>query len=189
MSFFSDVQAAEAAGEVVQFGYLVEADFLSGVSRQWMGAGTLETLDGKAWDGAGELLSIGDIKAVVSGASVGTSFGWTGITPEILRVARQAETEAKNRLIRVYCQFFTEAGAPLSPPAVIVTLRMDVPKYHLEGASNRSVSISAENLLSGRKRPAYGSLTDADQKARHPSDLGLELMGALIDKTVTWPDF
>lgn len=187
--YFTAAQQAEAAGEVVHVARLVEAEFASETSRMWEGAGLLVTEDGKTWKGGGEMLSIGDLHAITNGSAVTTEFALSGVPVEFVRAARQSETEAKNRPIRVYGQFLTDRGKPLGLPWVITTMRMDLVKYTMEGAGQRGVALTAESLLAGRKRPPYGRLTDADQQARHPGDKGLELMGALVDKTVTWPDF
>jgi hypothetical protein len=66
---------------------------------------------------------------------------------------------------------------------------MQTPRFELQGASTRRITVSAESLFSLRSRPAFSQYTDTDQKARFPGDRGFEFVPGLVNKIVTWPDF
>ena len=109
---------------------------------------------------------------------------------ELLRLALiEFRTEAMDRELSLYLQFLNyEADAPLGLPW---KLRDGI----MRGAS-LTVDTNAQNLIikcdtlsSRRSRPAYGMLTDRDQKARHPGDRGLEFVHTIDGREIVWPVF
>jgi len=74
---------AEIAGRLVRPFLLVELDFSGGTLRLWNGIGPLEW-DSKTWTGAGDLLSIGEIKETSKNEATGLSINLSAIPSDIV---------------------------------------------------------------------------------------------------------
>jgi hypothetical protein len=193
MSLFPETIKAQLGGRSVRVSFLVLFDFVTTPVRVWTGAGKITTA-GEEWLGLGQLGSISGLEQAVNGEAPETTFVLTGINPEIMTLAREEWVdESRDRLVKVYLQFHNaEDDRPLElfdEPYAIWAGRMQTPRFELQGASTRRITVSAESLFSLRSRPAFSQYTDTDQKARFPGDRGFEFVPGLVNKIVTWPDF
>lgn len=197
MALFPDTIAASLAGHKVEAAWLIRFDFASSTMRLWTGTGTLYTVDGEAWLGAGELVSVSGIEQAVNGQAPQATFTMSAIDSEMMRLARdEYEAEVKGRTATVLVQFFgtdlvddPDNQRVLDAPYPVWSGRMLAPNFNFDQEGKRSVSVEAESLFSLRSRPQYSMYTDADQQHRYPGDKGFEFVGSLVDKTVTWPDY
>lgn len=197
MSLFPETIALALAGGTVQAAWLVRFDFASAPMRLWLGHGELVTADGARWKGMGSLASVDGIEQAVNGMAPQATFTLSGIDAEIMRLARgEYEAEVKGRRVTALIQFFgvDDPADPdnqrvLDAPYPLWSGRCLAPNFAIGEDGNRSVSIEAESLFSLRTRPRFAMYTDADQQHRFPGDRGFEFVGALVNKTVTWPDY
>lgn len=197
MGLFPETIAASLAGSTVQCAALVLFDFTTTPMQLWTGNGLLRTNDGRDWQGIGHLGSMAGIEQAINGDAPEATFNLSGVSSEILRLARdEFMAEVYGRTAFVLIQFFgvddpADPGnqRPLDNPYAIWSGRMLQPTFTYGENGERSVSISAESLFSLRSRPKYAMYTDADQQRRFPGDEGFEFVGTLVNKVVTWPDY
>lgn len=189
MGFFSSTIAAHLEGREIGAALLVWMDFRENERRWWTGTGTLEA-GGHEWIGTGEFISIDGLEQPIGTAAPKTTFTLSGVDTTMVQMARQASDRVKDRRCAVYIQFFDVATKqPLDNYAAIWTGIMDQMSYAAEGPKNRTITLTAETLWTGRKRPPYGMYTDRDQNARFPGDRGLEQVVNLVSKQARWPIF
>lgn len=192
MPLFSSTVAAHLAQRTVAPGMLVFMDFESAPKRWWMGNYTLTT-GGHDWQGVGSLISVSAVPAPIGTTAQPVTFTMSGVNAEIVTLCRQADSRVRDRSVIIYLTFFehaeTDGGMqwqPLDSPVAIWSGKMGSPKYQASGPSARTVSLTAENLWSGKRVPPFGLYTPRDQEARYPGDKGLRQMPG-PDKTIFWP--
>lgn len=195
MGFFPQTVAAKLAGREVAAALLCFMDFRDTPRRWWMGFGDLNA-GGQIWQGIGSMIQIDGLEQAMGTNAPRSTFTLSGVDAEIVRLARQASARVKDRPCQVYIQFFEIAPggdkmpwAPLDAPYAIWSGIMDQMSYGAEGPTQRRVTLTAESIWTGRRRPAYGFWTDRDQNARFPGDRGLEQVVNLVQKTIRWPVF
>lgn len=193
MGFFPQTIEAKLAGREVAASLLCFMDFKETPRRWWMGFGDL-LAGGQTWQGTGEMIQIEGLEQALGTNAPRTTFTLSGVDSTIITLARQSSARVKDRACQVYIQFFEIAPggdempwAPLDQPYAIWSGIMDQMSYGAEGPSQRRVILTAESIWTGRRRPAYGFLTDRDQNARFSGDRGLEQVVNLVQKTIRWP--
>lgn len=194
MSIFSNTIAAALAGEVVGVARLVEFDLQTGDDlRFWEGAGWLDSVDGKRWAGAGELLSISEITIGQSGEAPEVRIGLSGVDVETFAATVGETPAAAGRTVRIYLQYFAQIGGgsirPTDAPVLLWQGTARSFEFAADGPATRRISATCESRFALRSRPPYGAYTDRDQQSRFPGDRGLEFVSTLTNKTVTWPDY
>jgi hypothetical protein len=188
MGYFPETKAAALAGSTVRASYLVHLDFLDDAQRIWLGHGMLSA-GGFTWSGLGELGSISGIESAIGGTAPVVTFGLSGVAPEIIAASLVSAAQAKGRDAAIYLQFFDEASQTLDSPYAVWLGFMDVMRVQIDGPQSRRVELTAETLFTRRASPAWGYLSDRDQKRLYPGDRGLEEVAAMRDKSVEWPVF
>ncbi|WP_107495649.1 hypothetical protein [Thalassobius sp. I31.1] len=93
--------------------------------------------------------------------------------------------EYERRIARLSVQIFQD-GEPGGDPFVLHVGRMSKPHLSVEWGKPVVFRIDAESILVGQQTPPSGKLTDADQKARHPGDRGLEAVPNAVSEAVDW---
>lgn len=193
MGFFPQTIEAKLAGREVAASLLTFMDFRDTPRRWWMGSGDL-VAGGQTWQGTGSMIQIDGLEQALGTNAPRTTFTLSGVDSTIVTLARQSSARVKDRPCQVFIQFFelSPGGdqmpwAPLDAPYTIWSGFMDQMSYGAEGPSQRRVSLTAESIWTGRRRPAYGFYTDRDQNARFAGDRGLEQVVNLINKTIRWP--
>ena len=190
MGFLSDTELISLMqAESVRSAWLLFLDFKDDPTRVWEGVGTLKTNDANTWSGIGELGSISGLEQTLNGSAPVARLALSGVDPDLVTVTKNAADQIKGRDVTVYGQFFDDDAKPLGSPFSLWSGVMDQLTYSMSGEGPRTISVTAEGLFTRRGRPAFGLLTDRDQKARFAGDRGLEFVGSLANKTVTWPDF
>lgn len=193
MGFFPQTIEAKLAGREVAASLLCFMGFKDTPRRWWMGFGDLNA-GGHIWQGTGEMIQIDGLDQPIGTVAPKTTFTLSGVDSTIVTLARQSSDRVKDRQARVFIQFFEIAPggdqmpwAPLDAPYAIRSMIMDQMSYGAQGPSQRRVTLTAESLWTGRRRPAYGFFTDRDQNSRFPGDRGLEQVVNLVQKTIRWP--
>lgn len=175
---------AIAGGEKVAAATLFQFNFLSRTMRFWDGIGNL-TAGGNEWQGAGRLISASGLEQSIDLSAPQATFKLSPVTDELIAFAAASESEVTGRPCSVYVQFLSSELTPLDSPVAVWGGIMDVMSFSV-GVRDQMISLSAETLFTGRTRATYGYMTDTDQQARYPGDVGMEFMASLINKTVTW---
>jgi len=157
---------------------LVFMDFEGSPKRWWSGFGDLE-VGGYIWQGLGDLITISPISTSYQPSASQVTFE-VAATPEMLALALAAKSRVRDRDVTVFLQLFAltddagEAGQPIGSPVALFTGTMQKMPWSASGSTQRSIRIECEGLFFRRNMAPRGRLTDADQKARHPGDRGLE---------------
>lgn len=187
-SLYADAIAAQLAGRTVHMAWLAFFDFADYPTRLWPGFGNIVS-GGFTWKGYGDLVSIQDVQIPQGMVAAKTTFLLSGVSPDIIREARDAEKLVKGRRAILYRQHFNEDWTPLDNPIPVNLMVMDQLTFAADGPEKRSITLSCETPFVTRKRPRYSYLTDTDQKARFPGDRGLEFVPELVSKSVIWPKY
>jgi hypothetical protein len=185
--YFPDTIATVLAGYRVHCDLLVMFDFLSVPMRLWQGFGTLQTLDGNAWNGIGQLGQISDLESAIGGTAPMARFVLSGVDTTLISEALNQAEEIHNRDCNVYMQFFNDDLSPLDNPYVVWAGLMDVVRIIQTGSSECRVEMSAETIFARRALPPLGNLTDREQQRFFPGDDGLKFIPSLMSKTAIWP--
>lgn len=185
---FSATIAAAAAGKAVRAALLCEFQFASGTERVWGGEYPI-IAGGYEWRGMSPFLSVDGLSARGDLGAEPMTFKLSGVDAGIVAIAKDAANEAKNRPVNVWLQFFDESWAPLDAPILMRAGIMDQLRFQTVGLTQRDIECTAEGIFVARNYAPYAYYTDRDQNARFPGDRGLEYVGGLIYKVVTWPNF
>jgi hypothetical protein len=188
MAFFNETIAAVAAARTVRAALLVFFDFEGDPKRVWAGPGII-TAGGYTWDGLGEFGTIDGLEQAIGVVAPQTTFTLSGVSPDIVALARNQSDLVKGRDVTVYIQFFDENWQPLDEMYAVWSGILDQMKYSAIGPIQRTVTVTAEGLWTNRRRPVWGLYTDRDQNQRFPGDRGLEQVSDLVNKTIHWPEF
>ncbi len=185
MSFLGS-EASAVAGPVARLALLAWFDFEGDPRWYWTGFGDLQSSDGQVWEGTGEVASISGLAMPLGTSAQQVSFALSGVSARIAAMARQQSAKVKGRDCAVFIQIFNEDWSLRGPRRHVWSGAMDVMTYN--GSDGvYTVELSAENIWAGRRKPAFGFYTDADQQARFAGDRGCEFVGSLPGKTIYWP--
>jgi hypothetical protein len=188
VALFTDTIKTAMAGNTVRAALLFEFLFKSSTERVWPGVYPI-TAGGHSWRGAGVVLSADGLGARADMAAVTTTINISGVDSNLVTIAKNSASEAKNYPANIYLQFFDVNWQTLDDPVLVKSVIMDVVTYAAVGVDKRNITVSAEDVFVARNYAPYAYYTDRDQNKRFPGDRGLELIGSLVYKVVTWPDF
>jgi len=188
MAFFNATAAAAAAGRTVRAALLVHFDFVDTPKRVWAGPFNV-VAGGFTWEGLGEFGSIDGLEQIIGANAPQTTFTLSGVSPDIVALARNQSSHVKGRDVTVYIQFCDDGWQTLDDMYAVWSGVLDQMRYSGSGPSLRTVTCTAEGLWTNRRRPAWGLYTDRDQNQRFPGDRGLEQVSDLVNKTIRWPLF
>lgn len=187
MGFFSEAQAVLARDETVFIARLARLDLVEGEVRLWDGFGPA-VFGGETWDGAGGFGSVGEIPVGINDTAVSVTMQVSGVEPDFIALAINSES-VKGRTATFYAQFLDESLQALGDPFPLPEFVMDVPSYSGSGPTQRTMTVPAESIWTGRNGARFAFFSDRDQQARFPGDRGLVFMSGLKNKKVIWPDF
>lgn len=183
----SEAIAAQMAGRVVRASVLVYFDFLSGPRRVWPGMYPIVS-GGHTWEGiSAQLVQVDPGTPSQDGAAEPFSIGVSGVDPNFVARVVAAESEALNRTIQIFLQFFDERWQTLDSPVSLRKGKMTGFAFSGTGLSERSVVVRAEGSLVARGRPPLTYLSDSEQQLRFSGDLGCAFVPSLQVATLVWP--
>ncbi len=185
MSFLG-ADAAAVTGPVARLALLAWFDFVGDPRFYWTGFGPLRTSDGQLWEGTSGVTGISGLAMPLGTASQQVSFSLSGVDPRIMALAQQQSDRVKGQDCAVFVQLFNEDWSLRGPRRHAWSGALDVMTYKA-GDGVYTVELTAENIWAGRRKPAHGYYTDADQQARYPGDLGCQFVASLPGKTINWP--
>lgn len=196
--YFPNTIRAMLKGRTVRMAHMVELDFdtTSGFAPAYLWNGSRDIVSGgKTWVGMRQLGSITGLDETVNGVATEIKAGLSGVDAALMQLAvSENKAHYVGRLLRVWLQFFDadfQMPAPLDEPyarAAGLMDGMEVSRQQRDdGATVRTVSVTASNIFAGRRQSPYGYWTDRDQKARHPGDRGLEFVTQLQSAEIPIP--
>lgn len=185
MSFLG-ADADAVAGPVARLALLAWLDFAEGARWYWTGFGPLRTSDGQIWEGTAGVTAISGLSVPLGTAAQSIAFTLSGTDPLIIVLSGQQSDRVKGRDCAVFVQLFHEDWSLRGPRRHVWSGSLDVMTYKAADGVY-TVDLTAENIWAGRRKPAHGYYTDADQQARFPGDLGCQFVASLPGKTINWP--
>lgn len=164
---------------------LVRLDWETGETRFWAGVGTIETLDGNAWTGTGTLGRVGKIEETAELRAVSVELTLSGISAEILDIAKGQGWQGRDVLIYRGVIEETPSGRQwVGEPLQVFGGVMDTMKL-AEGAQN-AIAITAESELIDLERTKARRYTSEDQQAQYTGDRFFDAVPSLQEKEIVW---
>lgn len=193
--YFPNTIRAKLQGRVVRMAHLASFDFdaLSGFEPAYLWNGSRAFVSGgHTWNGLRGLGQLDGLDEAVALQATTITATLSGVDSTLLNLAVSEErSHYVGRMLRVYLQFFDEDWQPLDNPfarAAGIMDGMEVARTQAaDGATIRTISVTAPNIFSGRRVPPYGYFTDRDQQQRSPGDLGLQHIPELQNASIPVP--
>jgi len=142
----------------------------------WTGLGFIDIeIDGspRRFSGAGHILSIPDLKALINGAADRIEFGISGVAPETVRLAHEDRASVELADARIGRINFDVDWQQDGPVAWLWHGFADVITTNSSSSDNgrtRSITVGLANEETRRSNPQIAFFTDADQRRRSPDD-------------------
>ncbi len=180
-SLTSQMQTVSEA-EVVNLFYLIDFEFDSGTVRLWTGLGDL-VWNSETYTGAGNILSIGDLRESSEVEATGAQFVLSGVSPTLISLAQNEDYQGRTVTMRVGA--FDGSGNIIADPFVIFSGFMDTMRMEDQGET-ATIALTAENKLISFERASVWRYTDQDQKIDYPDDKGFEYVTAIAEAEIPW---
>lgn len=171
----------------------VHMDFRVDPRRWWNGEGSIR-VGGHRWQGVGDNIEISGIGSSAGTAAVQAAFRFKGLDSGLMKIVHQGSDYITGRRVTVFLQFFRiepengkQAWSTKGELIPLLFAEMYGIEYSGSGPEEREVNITTRSVWERRNSPAYGFLTDVDQKARFADDIGLEEVAGLVNKPVNFP--
>lgn len=171
---------------------LVELDFPSGFFRLNNSGQTFDW-DSKTWYAGGSLLSISDIEESASLEAHGVTLQLNAVSlspitgspneANIVQIARAQNYQGRSAKIW-FAPLNETTYQPISDPVLAFEGRMNKMDYQV--GEDATFSLACESRLVDWNRPRIRRYNDADQRARFPSDRGLEYIEQMVEKQLMW---
>jgi hypothetical protein len=175
----SSAVAAALDDDVVYPFFAVDLMFEGDPQYIWTGIGT-KTIDGKDYEGLGELLSVALVEETADIAAKGASITISGI-PKTTNVSLALNTAYQGRIGRIH---FGVMGAQTAYTEIFSGY-MDEMNI-VEGPDTSTIEINIENKLVDLERPRVARYTSAYQRNKFNGDAGLDFVESLQNKEITW---
>lgn len=149
------------------------------IARFWSGhadldvAGGLIDPDGARYIGAGALLDVPALKALVNGAADRLDFVISGVSAYTLRLAQEDAASVRNALVLIGEQSFDADWQNVGPPIWVWRGLADVltvDSAESDRGRQRTIKLSVRSGDTRRSDPQPAYFTDADQRRRSPAD-------------------
>lgn len=159
----------------------------------WTGFGDLETpadevdLEGARWLGAGQLIAIPALQALMNGLAQRVNFTVSGTNAETLRLAMEDKASVKGAQVRLgHVEFDADwqidGGVAYEWIGVADALRIE--SRHSGAGRVRSIILMVGSADTMRSNPRFTFWTDASQRLRSPDDAFCDHV-AMISQGVT----
>lgn len=181
--YFSETVAAYLDGATICMAVFGRFEFPDGEMRLWLGNGKLE-IEGETWHGIGQWGGISEIVSGAGDAAIPVVFTLSGVDEEIVSKVQ----DVRGGVVTIYVQAFRgDTGQPLDGLRAFYVGTMDQVSFEVD-AGKAVISLTTEGPWVNRSKTAAGLLTHRDQQSptRHPGDLGLEFVPAVVNKLVKW---
>lgn len=182
---------------IVRVAPLVEMRFLGGTRRVWAGNREISA-GGHSWFGLNKLGAMIDISDVGDIEASEMRFTLSGIDTRFLELFTMAADEARaeyvGRPVRVYeCYFDDDWQVIESPEAhacgIMDSIEFDAHPVEMDGNwyTQHVITLTAQNLFSGRSGTSASFYSNLDQQRRSPGDRGLEYKAQLVELNIEVP--
>ena len=158
--------------------YLFEGLFDSGALRFWTGYGNI-TWNGNIYAGSGTLIGISEVKETNAVEAVGAKFTLSGVPSSL--VSFTLTENYQNRVVKLWLGLMS-GGSLIADPVALFIGRADNLTIHDNGETS-DIELDAENFLVDLLRPRIRQYTQEDQKLDYPSDLFLQYVREIQDKS------
>lgn len=151
--------------------------------------------NGKTWQGLGNIVGLSEVQSgpenLTPVMEYTLSIPWELVDDNAKGDLGQIpslmgnESEYKRRLALLSIQLF-DNGQPYGIPFSMHVGRMERPTISIQPGALIVFRLDSESILIRSRTPPAGKLTDSDQKSRHPTDRGLELVPNAVSEPVDW---
>jgi hypothetical protein len=163
-------------GNYIALGFFVQMQFASSTEYIWTGVGSI-TWNSQTWTGVGDLGKISTVTEDSNLTSQGITLSLAGVRSSLLT---EAMSEIKQGLpCKVWIVLMSAEGVPVDSIGVYSGL-MDQSDIE-EGVDSSVITIAVESRLSDLQRAQNHRLTDADQRAKYPTDDAFKWTQQLLD--------
>lgn len=158
----------------------------------WSGHGSLETaadaidVGGAAWRGAGELLSVPDIKQFINGGAGRYDFSISGVSMETVRLStedRPSVDGALTMLGKVEFDNTWQLTGPIEWEWTGVGGVIFTDSSPSENGRTRTISLSIASEDTRRSDPQIAFFTASDQRKKSPTDAFCDFVSSLTLQT------
>lgn len=157
---------------------LIEGFFDSGTLRFWTGYGDL-VWSGNTFIGSGQVIGLSDVTETNAVESNSVTFMLNGIPSTNLSFALTENYQ--NRVVKYWLGLLSN-GVLIADPVALFVGRADSMTIRDNGET-ADIALKAESHLADLLRPRARRYTQEDQKIDYPSDLGLQFVRDIQDKT------
>lgn len=179
----STANAAAIEAERVNIALFAELEFTGGDVLAWTGAGNITTL-GRTFAGVGRFGGVGVVDETGDLRPYRINFELGGIDSAL--ISRVLNEGWRFRDARLWVGFFNEAWTALvAEPALRFAGRMSAMTIVESGAVAR-ITVQAETRTVEIDREEEARLSDADQQARFPGDVGDEYGAVTAERPIYW---
>lgn len=187
MAFFTETQAAYAAGETVSLVRLAHFDFEEGAMRVWSGGIGKIVAGGQEWLGLGVLGSISDMHIGAGDAASITTFRLSGVDPDMIGKARESGS-VRGRSAATYACFLSGPKRALDVPFFIEGGKLDVLSFSILGPRDRTITMTMESDFADRANAPLAMYSTRDQALLgFPDDRGLDYIPTMANAKTNWP--
>lgn len=163
--------------------FAVKAQFDTETIRLWTGADDL-LVDGETYEGAGTLLSVGDIEDTMEVKSTNLTVSLSGMDTTVMNLALSEDLH--NRKIKLYMGYLMGGANESAGEIVMFSGRMTNVQISDDAENGSTISINAENRLVDLNRPSNLRYTNASQMTINSSDTGFKYVQAIQGKELLW---
>ena len=163
--------------------FAVRAQFDTETIRLWTGADSL-LIDGESYEGAGTLLSVGDIEDTMEVKSTNLTVSLSGMDTTVMNLALSEDLQ--NRKIKLYMGYLMGGANESAGEIVMFSGRMTNVAISDDAENGSTISIAAENRLVDLNRPSNLRYTNASQQIINSTDTGFKYVQAIQGKELLW---
>lgn len=145
----------------------------------WSGIGDL-SLDGNTYTGAGELLSISELRESSDIAAYGATLTLTGIDNSLISLALDEPYQGRRAIVK-----FGILSSGVRYASTVFVGEMDQMNI-IMGPETSTIELDVESRLVDLQRPRLRRYTDADHKSRYPNDDAFEFVTRIQNESLEW---
>lgn len=174
----------EIEAQYLVIAVLIKASFDSGDLNLHSGKGDI-VFDGDTYQGAGQLLGIGQVKETQSLEAVNLSFTLSGELASLVSLAL-TENPNRRRIKMWYAPLNQTTGQVISNPYEVYSGYMDTYDIERRGGTEAVITLNTEGELITYTIPRNIYYTDESQKARYEDDTGMSYVTLIQDISIPW---
>lgn len=166
----------------------------SGVGKHEMAANNIDT-EGGVYLGTGELIGLPVVSQLINGVAERVEFTLSGVDATTLALVDEGASDVRSAATHLGLVAFDDDLQAATSAVWVWEGEADVPRVSRQSSGDggqfdtvRTVSLSVGSVFTGRRRPHHAYITQADQRARSPTDAGMDRTGIYnLGTTRKWP--